>query len=228
MNTAKIAEIFCSIQGEGLYAGQKQIFVRFAGCDLNCSYCDEPAARSGGKRAALAGIKKTIKKLASKERARAVSFTGGEPLLQPQALNELAGYAKSLKLQTHLETNGVRYKELESVLAAIDVVAADIKLPGTAGKVLWAEHEKFLSLARKKAFVKIVVASNTTIAEFRKAVNLAASVSARLPFFIQPVTPTGNIKPPSPAQLAAFHRFAASKLEHVRLFPQLHKLWRVK
>lgn len=43
--TAPIAEIFCSVQGEGLYAGQRQVFLRFAGCNLSCRYCDEPAAR---------------------------------------------------------------------------------------------------------------------------------------------------------------------------------------
>lgn len=228
MTTADISEIFVSIQGEGLYAGQKQIFVRFAGCNLNCSYCDEPAAKSGGRRLTLAAIKKTIKKLARREGARAVSFTGGEPLLQHQALRELARYAGSLKLQTHLETNGVRHRELEKVVGAINVVAADIKLPGSSGKALWKEHKRFLSLAPEKTFVKMVVTSKTSPAEFRRGVNLAAAVNARMPFFIQPVTPRGPVRPPSPARLAAFYRFADSKLEHVRLFPQLHKLWRVK
>ncbi|OGS06465.1 MAG: hypothetical protein A2270_07200 [Elusimicrobia bacterium RIFOXYA12_FULL_51_18] len=228
IDTANIYEIFCSIQGEGLYAGQKQIFVRFAGCNLSCAYCDEPAARSGGERTALSAIKRIIKQLAFKERARAVSFTGGEPLLQHKALKELALYAGSLKLQTHLETNGVCHRELKEVLSAIDVVAADIKLPGSAGGALWKEHGKFLSLAPKKTFVKIVVTSDTAPAEFRKGVKLAASVCGRMPFYIQPVTPRGRLRPPSAEQLAGFYRFAVSKLEHVRIFPQLHKLWKVK
>ena len=39
-NRAKIKEIFSSIQGEGLYIGCKQIFIRFCACNLNCYYCD--------------------------------------------------------------------------------------------------------------------------------------------------------------------------------------------
>lgn len=228
MTTADISEIFISIQGEGLYAGQKQIFVRFAGCNLNCSYCDEPAAKSGWKRVTVAAVKKTIKKLALKEGARAVSFTGGEPLLQHKAVRELALYAGSLKLQTHLETNGVCHRELKEVMSAIDVVAADIKLPGPSGKALWSEHKSFLSLAPEKTFVKMVVTSKTSPAEFKRGVNLTAAICARMPFFIQPVTPRGPIRPPSPARLSAFYRFADSKLEHVRMFPQLHKLWGIK
>jgi organic radical activating enzyme len=224
----KIAEIFASIQGEGLYAGQKQIFVRFAGCNLRCSYCDEPAARCGGKYVTLAAVKRVIKKLASGEKIRAVSFTGGEPLLQPEALAELALYAAGLNLRTHLETNGVCHKELVGIAPLINVAAADIKLPGVAGRPLWKEHEKFLSLVPKKVFVKVVVTSATPLTEFRKAAELAASVCARMPFFIQPVTPVGILTPPDRRQLDIFYRAAASKLEDVRIMPQLHPLWGVK
>jgi 7-carboxy-7-deazaguanine synthase len=202
--------------------------VRFAGCDLDCVYCDEPAARSGGEPAALGRIKRTIRRLAFREKALAVSFTGGEPLLQPAALRELALFSRSLGLAVHLETNGVRYRELAEVLGAVDVVAADIKLPGPAGPALWREHKKFLALAPGKTFVKVVVTSGTVPAEFRRAAALAASVCGRMPFFIQPVTPTGRSTPPSAEQLDGFYRFAAGKLEDVRILPQLHPLWGIK
>ncbi|MBI2447469.1 MAG: 7-carboxy-7-deazaguanine synthase QueE, partial [Candidatus Omnitrophica bacterium] len=41
----KISEIFSSIQGEGLYLGKRQIFVRFYGCNMRCAYCDTMPSR---------------------------------------------------------------------------------------------------------------------------------------------------------------------------------------
>ena len=39
---ARIMEVFSSLQGEGVRLGERQIFVRFGGCNLQCDYCDEP------------------------------------------------------------------------------------------------------------------------------------------------------------------------------------------
>jgi len=141
---------------------------------------------------------------------------------------ELARFARRLGLETHLETNGTLWRELAKVVKAFDVVAADIKLPGTSGKVFWAEHRKFLALAGKKAFVKVVVTSKTPPAEFKMAVKLAAAVAPRMPFYIQPVTAGSGVKPPSEARLDAFYHIAIGKLYTVRILPQLHKLWGIK
>jgi len=232
MTTANISEIFVSIQGEGLYAGQKQIFVRFAGCNLNCSYCDEPAAKRqqepfcGMSPASVAG---EVIRLGRRNRVKAVSLTGGEPLLNREFIKELAPVLKKAGLAVHLETNGTLYRELERLKGLADVIAMDIKLPSSTGeRPFWSEHGKFLAVAPGKTFIKTVVTSKTSTAEFRKAVSLAARADKAMPFFIQPVTPRGPVRPPSPAQLSAFYRFAVSKLEHVRLFPQLHKLWGIK
>lgn len=228
MITAEISEIFVSIQGEGLYAGQKQVFVRFAGCDLACEYCDEPAAKGGGKFTALREVKKIIKDISSREKARAVSFTGGEPLLQAEALRELALYVRRLGLKTHLEANGIRWRELKRTAGAFDVIAADIKLPGSSARAFWAEHAEFLAVAPEKTFVKVVVTSRTSDAEFKKAVSVAAKARKSIPFFIQPATPKGRVRPPSRAKLDSFYRLAVPKLEDVRILPQLHPLWGIK
>ncbi len=245
--TAEIPEIFVSIQGEGLYCGQKQVFVRFAGCNLSCAYCDEPAASAGGKgrsqvtghrlqvtgngteERTVASVAAEVIKLARKNRVKAVSVTGGEPLLNWEFIKALAPSLKKAGLATHLETNGTLYRELGRLKGGVDVIAMDIKLPSsTGGRAFWAEHMKFLAVAPEKTFVKTVVTSKTSSAEFKKAVNVAAKVRKSTPFFIQPATPGGGVRPPSRAKLDSFYRLAALKLEDVRILPQLHKQWGIK
>ena len=75
----------------------------------------------------------------------------------------------------------------------------DIKLPSsTGGKARWADHKKFLSCVPEKTFIKAVVTSKTSLADFKRAVSLAAAVRPGAPFFIQPVTARrGKATPPS-------------------------------
>ena len=95
-----IIEMFSSIQGEGKYVGCRQVFVRFAGCNLACRYCDTENAPAkhrvcqvethAGSRAfreeknplSLAQAAEEINRLLREVPHQAVSFTGGEPLLQ--------------------------------------------------------------------------------------------------------------------------------------------------
>lgn len=229
--TAPIAEIFCSIQGEGLFLGQRQVFLRFAGCNLSCSYCDEPASLDAASARSMtpAEVSAAVLKLA-RGRAKDVSLTGGEPLLRWEFIKALAPALKKAGLRLHLETNGVLYRELSKVAALSDVIAMDIKLPSSTGqKPLWAAHEKFLAVSPGKTFIKTVVTSTTKLSDFRKAVKLAASARAGLPFFIQPATARrGGVKPPSAKFLEEACCLAAAQLSCVRILPQQHPVWGVK
>ncbi|MDX9694125.1 MAG: 7-carboxy-7-deazaguanine synthase QueE, partial [Methanothermobacter sp.] len=62
---APIMEVFSSIQGEGLLVGCRQIFIRFAGCNLNCKYCDTPESRNpqSGELTSIGDLKYRIKEL---------------------------------------------------------------------------------------------------------------------------------------------------------------------
>src|SRR3989338_6028354 len=102
MGKAKITEIFSSIQGEGLYIGQSQTFVRFQGCNMNCGFCDE-----AGKHGFREYSGRELMTAVAREGNRVVSFTGGEPLLYAGFLKEILPGLKKRGFLTYLETNGI-------------------------------------------------------------------------------------------------------------------------
>ena len=116
-------EVFSSIQGEGPSVGETTLFVRFAGCDLRCGWCDTPHTwqRSATARFEVArgrGAFRTVDNpvalddlLAAAEALdlpahRFASLTGGEPLLQPAALREVAQALRARGPRILLETAG--------------------------------------------------------------------------------------------------------------------------
>ncbi|MCK5584142.1 MAG: 7-carboxy-7-deazaguanine synthase QueE [Elusimicrobiales bacterium] len=230
MLKAKIAEIFCSIQGEGLYLGQKQIFIRFAGCNLLCDYCDEPKALQSGKFPAqsFGQVIKKIKSLQKKENPEAVSLTGGEPLLQAAFMEKLLPMIKNTGLQIHLETNAVLVEELKRIAKMTDVIAADIKFPSSTGNSFWTEHEKFLKIAPKKTFVKLVVTNKTKAAEIKKAFSMVKKVYSKIPVFLQPVTEKGEIKKPGKEFFDRVEKISSNMEMKYKILPQQHPLWGIK
>jgi len=80
--TLRIAEIFPSLQGEGLRQGEPTIFVRFAGCTLRCDFCDTKYAWKGGREMSPGEVTEAVKGLRARFPAGWVSLTGGEPFLQ--------------------------------------------------------------------------------------------------------------------------------------------------
>lgn len=200
-----VCEIFASIQGEGLYCGQRQTFVRLAGCNLSCDYCDTSGAREENPPTCLvekvpgSGKISSIENPVSPEQVVAycrqlgrevISITGGEPLAQADFLASMLSSLKTEGFITYLETNGTLHEELSSVIKWTDIIAMDMKLPSAAGGgELWDEHARFLEIASSaRVFVKVVVCPDTTGNEIRRCSDIIAAVDKHIPLVIQPVS----------------------------------------
>jgi len=143
---AKISEVFKSIQGEGLYQGKDQLFVRFFGCNLDCSFCDTKL--SSYKQLSLDEL---LGQIATFSDYHSLSLTGGEPLLQIDFLKELVEQLKKDGKIVYLETNGSLYQNLTRVIDNIDIIAMDFKLSSSTGmKDFWFEHREFLKVAKTR------------------------------------------------------------------------------
>jgi len=205
--TLKVSEVFLSIQGEGTRAGLPCGFVRLAGCNLRCAWCDTRYARTGGDDVPLDDL---LARALALPAAR-VLVTGGEPLCQPPTLDLLAGLCDATR-ETLLETNG----SLD--VGAVDprvVRIVDFKCPssGESGRNLWTNVERLTP----RDEVKFVVADR---ADFDFAVDAARrhALTDRCSVLVSPVAGRLDV-----ATLADW--ILASGLD-VRLNVQLHRmLW---
>ncbi len=236
---ARIIEIFSSIQGEGLYVGCKQVFLRFAGCNLRCDYCDTPNSRNYKAPTAIieqnAGSRDFIKlsnpleliEIAErvnhllKTPHHSISLTGGEPLCHADSIIK---FASLLNGPLFLETNGTLPQALAQVLPFVDIISMDIKLPSHTGQENWQDHKKFLRLAAlKNVYVKLVLTSQMTNAEFRQTVELVADIDKNIPLVLQPVTSLDGSIGISPENCMRYQETALQELVDVRVIPQTHK-----
>ncbi len=232
-----LLEIFRSWQGEGPYAGVRQIFVRFSGCHLRCHYCDTPESWERSKAWSLEGeirtnpagsdeIAAVLQSWSGRERFHSVSFTGGEPLLQPEFLRALALKARRLGLLTYLDTSGTLSDRLAQVADVVDLFALDIKLPSTPGvRADWDDIRRCLAIAGRRAFVKIVTTADSRLDEIESALEIVAGVDRTIPVVLQLATPVNpSVTPPSGGLLARV-RSAAERLGlQVHVLSQLHVL----
>jgi organic radical activating enzyme len=95
-------EMFYSLQGEGYHQGKAAFFIRLAGCDVGCVWCDVKDSWDASKHPQLSID--TIVKAALTHPSKIAIVTGGEPLLH--ALDPLTTALKAAGLQTHIETSG--------------------------------------------------------------------------------------------------------------------------
>ena len=223
---AKISEIFASIQGEGIYAGTKHIFIRFAGCNIECRYCDTKKKKF--KEYTVPQLISEVDSLNKKNKADYLSLTGGEPLLQADFIEKILGSGKLKNFKIYLETNGLLSDKLKMLKKYIDIIAMDIKLPSVSGiKGLWDEHEEFLKTAKtKKVFVKTVVGLDTEKSEIEKTAVIIAGAGKDIPLVLQPEH--SQLSRRLIDKCMEWQNIAANKLRDVRVIPQMHKIMGVR
>lgn len=247
MKNARVHEIFTSIQGEGPWIGQRQIFVRFLGCDIRCRYCDTPSAvlsvdHTGNPLSCSVqiaagsmlceqtpnpvparGLTAFCSRLIVPGPSRPViSLTGGEPLLHASFLEEWLPEVRGV-FTVYLETSGIHHDAMEKVRDLVDVVSVDFKLPSATGlRPFWDEHRMFLSAVRgKKHFVKVVVTRDTKADELLASARIIAGCEPSTPLVIQPA---GGPLAPDSADLIAFQDAALGIIKDVRVIPQVHTM----
>ncbi len=212
-----MAEVFNSWQGEGgsiegSAFGRRQIFVRFAGCDLNCVWCDSreyiDASRVSRWRyevepftgrfeyrpnpAELDEVVDAILRLDTGD-IHSISYTGGEPTLQVGPLKALMGKMKELGFDNFLETHGGLPELVKEVADLTDYASVDIKDETAKATEDWralvlreVESIRILKEAGAKVYAKLVVTSETKIENVRWYAGLLKGLA---PLVIQPREP---------------------------------------
>ncbi len=147
-----ISEIFCSIQGESTYAGLPCIFIRLAGCNLRCNYCDTTYSYESDISLSINDI---ITKVKGYDSVRLVEITGGEPLLQPE-INQLFESLHKNGYTILLETNGsISLKNVPEYVIKI----VDVKCPGS-GEVNSFLIENLEYINKENDEIKFVLSDN--------------------------------------------------------------------
>lgn len=224
MTKAHIREIFLSIQGEGPYIGQEQLFIRFCGCNLHCAYCDTDFEISKSNEYTPQELLEEIQKYGKR---LTLSLTGGEPLVSAEFLKEFLPLAKQYGHKIYLETNATLPEKLKEVIQFVDIISADIKLKSATGEGISSEiFDKFFEIASaKELFAKIVFNSEITEQEIQSSVLLAKKYDFEL--ILQPEMTGNNFALTTTETEEIFKKFI-TLYPQTRLIPQMHKFLNVR
>ena len=143
-----LIEIYKSVQGESSFAGLPCIFVRLAGCNLRCSWCDSEYTFSGGRKMSLEEVMEEVRKLAP---VKLVEITGGEPMLQEREVVPLMQQLLDEDYEVLIETSGER--PLAGVPKRVHKIV-DVKCPASGeGGSFRRENLEALSQSDELKFV---------------------------------------------------------------------------
>jgi 7-carboxy-7-deazaguanine synthase len=201
----KVIEIFRSLQGEGTNQGKPCLFIRLAGCNLQCRWCDTPESRTGGMEMSLDAILEQVWRI----NPSYVCITGGEPLLQGDALEHLLESLHKRGTAIDIETNGTvdfaRFQPHASI-------CMDVKCPSSGEE----SNLSLLDKIRPQDSVKFVVKDE---ADCRYAQDVMKTHRIAGEIFVSPVAGT---------DYKTISKFILVNNLPVRMQIQLHKIIGVK
>lgn len=208
-----VVEIFKSIEGEGIRAGLPCVFVRFAGCNLNCSYCDTEYAQNIADTKYTMSVEEILDKIIEVSKGcKNVTLTGGEPLLQSSLeLDKLLTCLSFQEFHVNIETNGsvdfLKFFNTPNVFFTVDC-----KCPGS-NMDNYMLYEHFNKL-RSQDVLKFVV-QNSEDLKFMKIIYKLLKPSCHV--YVSPVF--GKIKP---KKIVEF--LNKEGLHNIKVQLQLHKI----
>lgn len=209
-----VNEIFTSIDGEVNAWGQGRFstFVRLAGCNIRCSYCDtEKALASIGLQMSTDQVLDKIEKAG----CRKVTITGGEPLVQREALEELIETLAHHGYLVSIETNGtILPTALATPLGSVNWVV-DYKLPSSGMAATRMPDDDFAKLP-SGSWVKFVIATEE---DWNEAIDFLAKAPGYLKIAFSPCM--GGEFEISPEELIS--RCVEDKMFRVVVNCQIHK-----
>lgn len=226
---SEVREIFSSIQGEGIYVGRRQIFVRFVKCNLNCDYCDTSHkieakfCTVNGKKKILKNandVANEIKKLYTKD-VFSISLTGGEPLIYTSLIRQIGN---KTDVPLYLETNSTLPEKAEEIKDIITYASCGIKLnyPKFYNDSLKTIEILNYCLKSGNLFVKVVITKDVDVAQIEILARNLKNIGDNIPLVLQPQT---GIKWDNSYKntLLTMNETACNFLKDVRIIPQLHK-----
>lgn len=211
-----VKEIFESIQGEGIFSGDKQAFVRFTKCNLACKYCDTQFSVDRDSRTLS---EQELFDILRKFNSNTIALTGGEPLIEADFIASfLSKYKRYLNKKILLETNGTLVYQLKKTIEHLDIISADIKLESATGQENHFDiNDKFFEIAkRKRAYAKVVFDENINDFEVKKVTEIANRHDLLL--VLQPKMPMDANLPLLKVYDTFYNRY-----KKVKLLPQIHK-----
>ncbi len=233
---APISEVFCSVQGEGPYVGSRQAFVRFAGCNLNCPYCDtqtedpetcrfeeKPGSDIFEYLDNPLSTNAVERMLSSFDNTHSVSLTGGEPLLHADFIADM-----SITSPLYLESNMTMPHLAKKVKDKLSFVSGDVKIiPPSSVEDFESHIEKTIECFRilkttkdRDCFCKIVVTKDTDADDIEGVIGAISGYISCL--VLQPVSQKDSL--PDPGYLLDLQK---NLLDYVdtKIIPQTHKMW---